>query len=461
MNQHNRSFTDAVVAVFGYGIEGKSVVQFLLEEKAKKIMLFEENELNAEQTKEIKEFGNTVQLYIGKFPEFIEAEVLFRSPSLRVDLPVFMHAKRDLKLVTTSTNVFMARCPCSIIGVTGTKGKGTTASLIAEILKDDGRDVFLGGNIGTPPLSFLFSLHQKSLVVLELSSFQLWDCDSSPHVGVSVMVTQDHLDVHTDLSEYLSAKEHIFRYQQQGDYAIINWDHKHSQLLGKGCISQVFKTSALQAYRPGAFISEGNFIFHSGFKEEIIAQVQDVFMPGQHNLQNALSAITAVKIIGCSNESIQHTLKTFKGLVHRLEFVSEVNGVKYFDDSFSTVPETAIAAISAFQEPKILILGGSSKQSDFSQLGHAISSSSSIRAIIGIGQEWQRIKAEIRNPIQKIPFIEGCNSMKEIVTAAKDIAQSGDVVLLSPACASFGMFVNYKDRGNQFKEQVYNLLTSV
>lgn len=457
MNRHNRLFEDAVVAVFGYGIEGKSVVQFLFQEKVKKIILFEENELNTDQTKEIQEFGNLIELCIGRFPESIKADVLFRSPGLRPDLPVFIHARRDLKLVTSSTNVFMARCPCPIIGVTGTKGKGTTSSLIAEMLKADGKDVYLGGNIGTPPLSFLSLLKPASIVVLELSSFQLWDCDSSPHIGVSVMVTKDHMDVHRDLSEYLNAKANIFRYQQERDFAIINWDHNNSQQLGKECVSQVYKTSALQAYRPGAFISEGNFVFHSGQKEEIVAQVNDVFIPGQHNLQNALSAITAAKIIGCSNESIKHVLQTFKGLAHRLEFVREVKGVNYYDDSFSTVPETAVAAINAFKEPKILILGGSSKQSDFSYLGSVINSSSSIRAIIGIGQEWQRIKAEIRNPLSEINYIEGCTTMKEVVNAAKDTAQPGDVVVLSPACASFGMFENYKDRGNQFKEQVQNL----
>lgn len=458
MNTHLSSFTHKSIAVFGYGIEGKSIVQFLLAEHAKRIVIYEEKQVEQSVTEEVESFGSTVQFHSGPFPQEVDADVLFRSPGLRPDLPVFVTAKRSFKLVTSSTNVFLARCPCRVIGVTGTKGKGTTSALLTDMLRADGKDVYLGGNIGTPPLDFLAKLTNDSYVVLELSSFQLWDCDRSPHIGVIVMVTADHMDVHTDIQEYLFAKNHMLRHQQQNDFAVINWDHPNSQTISSEGFGIVYKTSLRETYHPGAYVSEGAFVYHDGHKSERIAETSELFIPGEHNIQNALSAIVAARLSGCSITAIQQGLKTFKGLPHRIELVGTIDGVSYYDDSFSTVPETAIAAIQAFYQPKIVILGGSSKQSDFHQLGNVISNSTSIRAIIGIGNEWERIKSKIKNPKSNIQTIEDCKNMEEIVGSAKQVAQPGDVVLLSPACASFDMFQNYKDRGNQFKEHVRNIM---
>ena len=184
-------------------------------------------------------------------------------------------------------------------------------------------------------------------------------------------------------------------------------------------------------------------------------------MPGKHNLENVSAAVLAATLSGVSKENIVLVLKTFKGLEHRLELVATINGVKYYDDSFSTTPETAMAAIEAFKEPEILILGGSSKNSDFTELGKVISLHKNIKAIIGIGLEWTKIKSKIKNQKSKIKIIEGCKNMREIVQKAVLISEPGDVALLSPACASFDMFKNYKDRGNQFKEEVKKLTDMV
>ena len=177
-------------------------------------------------------------------------------------------------------------------------------------------------------------------------------------------------------------------------------------------------------------------------------------MPGKHNLENVCAAVMAALLSGVSKENIVEVLKTFKGLEHRLELVSEINGVRFYDDSFSTIPETTTAAIEAFSDPEILILGGSSKNSDFKKLGEVISNSRNIKAIIGIGKEWKRIKPKIQNHKSQIEIIEGCKNMKEIIQKAVSISKPGDIVLLSPACASFDMFKNYKDRGEQFKKEV-------
>jgi UDP-N-acetylmuramoylalanine--D-glutamate ligase len=439
------------VAILGLGVEGVSVVRFLQTEGASSCSIFSEKEPLEEFTSAVR----NVSVTVGSFPDLSSFDLIVRSPSVRPDIGVLEEARKKGSISTTATNLFMDHCPCPVIGVTGTKGKGTTSSLIYEMVKQDGIDAYLGGNIGTPPLDFLSQLTPTSIVVLELSSFQLWDLEKSPHIGVLVMTTIEHQDVHESEAEYLYAKEQLFLHQREGDFAVINWDYPNAAKIAQAVRVPLYKTSIQHEYSPGCFIKDGNIVFSQNNTEEVIVSTSEIFIPGMHNVQNACSAVAAAKLAGVSNTAIIQTLRTFKGLIHRLEFVEEIHGVRYFDDSFSTTPETAIAAIHAFTEPKILILGGSSKNSDFTELGKVISESSSIRAIIGIGVEWERIKLKIKN--EKLKIIEGCKNMEEIVAAAARIAEPGDVVILSPACASFDMFKNYKERGNQFKKEVKKL----
>lgn len=453
MNPHAISFTNKKVSVYGLGVEGQSIVQFLLREKASSIRVYEEVGNQEDLNERINAFhADTITGSVGPFV-LDDCDVVFRSPGMRPDLSVFQTAREKGVLVTSSSNVFFARCPCPIIGVTGTKGKGTTSALITEMLKEEGREAFLGGNIGVPPLDFLDKLRSTSWVVLELSSFQLWDLDASPHIGVTVMVTVDHLDLHTSETEYLEAKSILYKYQNPSiDLAVVNWDHSNSQAVSVASEAPLYKTSVIHTQSVGSYLRANNLVFCDGTKEETVAKVSDIALPGPHNIQNALSALTAAKLADVSNTSIVRALQTFKGLPHRLEFVEEINGVSYYDDSFSTTPETAIAAIQSFSQPKVLILGGSTKNSDFSQLGEIINQSTSIKSIVGIGQEWARIKHHIVR--QDIRVIEGCTTMKDIIQEIQKIVQPGDVVLLSPGCASFGLFLNYKERGNHFKQEV-------
>ncbi|MBI2195631.1 MAG: UDP-N-acetylmuramoyl-L-alanine--D-glutamate ligase, partial [Candidatus Levybacteria bacterium] len=217
----------------------------------------------------------------------------------------------------------------------------------------------------------------------------------------------------------------------------------------------------------GCFIKDEKVIVRQGGIEQEIIDIKEILLPGRHNLENVCAATMAAILAGVNRKNISQILATFKGLEHRLELVSELRGIKYYDDSFSTTPETAIAAIEAFEAPEILILGGSSKKSDFKELGKVIAERANIKAIIGIGVEWERIKESIpglakrsgagKYKVSSIKYIENCKNMKGIVRAASEIAEDGDVVLLSPACASFGMFKNYKDRGEQFKKEVKKL----
>ena len=499
------------VAVLGLGVEGLSTVRFLIKKGADVTILDkkEEEELRSichaefisasnnlpvdrqEILKQVQDdnardsgisaswrilrmtgFEMTPKIVGGKdyLKNLNDFDVIVRSPGVKRNLKELLVAEKRGNIITSQTKIFFDLSPCLIIGVTGTKGKGTTASLIYEMLKKQGLDAYLGGNIGKPPLDFLDKLSPKSQVVLELSSFQLQDITKSPHIAVILMITSEHLDYHKDVHEYVDAKRNILRFQNQSDFAIINRDYPASHESGAHTNAQVFRASrARGVYEKGCFVKEGKVLLRmsfprkresgspikSGMTEVEIISTKDILLPGKHNLDNVCAAIMAATLAGVSIENIVIVLKTFKGLEHRLELVAEIGGVKYYDDSFSTTPETAIAAIKAFKNPEILILGGSSKGSEFTELGRVISKAKNIKAIIGIGAEWPKIKFQISN--FKFQIFEGLRDMRSIVQKAVIIAETGDIVLLSPACASFDMFKNYKDRGEQFKEQVLNL----
>ena len=391
--------------------------------------------------------------YLEKLDEF---DLVVRSPGVKLELLKNVAKEK----ITSQTKLFFDLTPCKIIGVTGTKGKGTTSSLIYEMLKKQGFDAYLGGNIGEPPFNFLDKLNAQSIVVLELSSFQLIDLDKSPHIAVMLMTTSEHLDYHKDLKEYVDAKRNILKFQTSEDYAILNRDYPTSNESDIHTNAKIFYVSTERNGYEGCSIKDNAVFLKLNGKEEKIINTSEILLPGKHNLENVSAAVLAATLSGVSKENIAAVLKTFKGLEHRLELVDTINGVKYYDDSFSSIPETTIAAINAFKNPEILILGGSSKNSNFEELGEVISNAKNIKAIIGIGVEWERIKSAISNQQSAIMLIEGADSMDKIVKAASKIALPGDVVLLSPACASFDMFKNYKDRGEQFKSEVNNLKTS-
>jgi UDP-N-acetylmuramoylalanine--D-glutamate ligase len=443
-------------AILGYGIEGQSVTRWLLKHGVFDISIFEEKktpEAIGEPFKILSD--NKIHFNYDIFPkEILNFQTIIFSPGIRPDLPALNQARAQGITVTTATNIFMDLCPCPIIGVTGTKGKGTTSALITEIVKKSGKRAFLGGNIGTAPLDFLDDLDNESFVVLEMSSFQLFSLTKSPHIAVILMVTSEHLDYHKDEEEYVTAKQGIVKFQTLDDVTVVNSDYPNSLSVAEISACDPVKISTRIELERGCFVKDGFIYYRDELIEEQIMPLKNIFIPGKHNWENVVATVAVAKILGIGISDIQQVLMSFKGLPHRLELVADINGVRYYDDSFSTTPETAIAAIYAFSQPKILILGGSSKNSDFRDLGKVISQSKSIRGIIGIGVEWPKIKKEIKIHDSRFKIYEGCKNMNEIVDTARSIAQSGDVVLLSPACASFDMFKNYKDRGEQFKEQV-------
>jgi UDP-N-acetylmuramoylalanine--D-glutamate ligase len=291
--------------------------------------------------------------------------------------------------ITTQVNEFFKASPTkNIIGVTGTKGKGTTSTLITSMLEAAGKDVHLGGNIGVPVLSLLDKLTPESWVVLELSSFQLIDLKASPHIGVCLLVFPEHLNWHADVDEYMNAKAQLFAHQTTEDIAIYFADNANSQQIAEHSPGQKIPFFA----PPGAFIKDGAITIDG----QEICQTHELKLLGSHNWQNACAAVTAVWQVTQDISAVKSVLTSFSGLPHRLELVAKVDGVRYYDDSFGTTPETAIVAIEAFEQPEIIILGGSDKGIPFDNLAETIANRSNIKKVIAIGQMGPAIASRLK-----------------------------------------------------------------
>lgn len=429
-------FRDKKIAVLGYGVEGMATLKYLSEHNIRADVL------------DIKDG----QDYLERVSDY---EIVFRAPGISPLTPELISAQKSGTVITSQIEEFFELCPAKIIGITGTKGKGTTSTLIHDILRKDGQRVFLGGNIGIPAISFLDEVKEDDLVVLELSSFQLQTLRKSPHIAVVLNVTSEHLDYHRDVNEYRSAKQNIVKHQGADDFAVINDDYEPAREFAKLTVARKYFFSRLRETE-GCYVNKKDEIVLN-VEGEVVAlgSYKDLKLRGRHNLENVTAAALASYLAGAEVEVISSVIKEFKGLEHRLELVRDINGVKYYNDSFSTTPETAIAAIDSFKEPIVLIAGGSNKNSDYTELGEKIADSQ-VKTIILIGEMAENIKSKIPSRFNG-EIILGLSKMNEIVTRASGIAKTGDVVLLSPACASFGLFENYKDRGNQFKDFVNKL----
>ena len=405
------------IVIAGFGVEGQSNLRYFREKFP------EADFLVADEREKIDNLPENVAYQTG-FSGLEDADLIVRSPSL---------PPKKIKTsgqIWSATNEFFANCPATIIGVTGTKGKGTTCSFISSILRAAGKTVHLVGNIGVPALDNLPKIEENDVVVYELSSFQLWDLQKSPHVAVVLMIEPDHLNVHADFNDYLAAKANITKSQTADDYVVYNSQNEFSKMIANASLAQK---------------KEYPFVL----SDNIISAIR---LPGKHNVDNACAAIAAVKSIlpNVSDDEIRKGLGEFTGLPHRLKFVAEKYGVKYYDDSISTTPGSAIAALKAFVEPKILILGGSDKGADYSELAQEIARQN-VRLIIINGANADEIREVLREESVSCEIVQlNMEQMQEVVSLAKNKAQSGDVVILSPAAASFDMFKSYSDRGEQF-----------
>ncbi len=454
-------FKGKKVIVLGLSVEGLDSVNFLTRHGALVTCADRRTKQELGNTYEIlKRKKVTFQLggtYLSKLEGY---DIYVKTPGMSPRLPQIVEIIKKGKEITSLTKLFFDLCKASIIGVTGTKGKGTTSTLISLMLKQSGKNIYIGGNVGIPLLSQVDTITPHDFVVLELSSFQLEDLTKSPHVAVVLKITQDHLanfdplatNMHESRQSYIEAKKSIVRFQKPSDYAIVNADDETSASFASHTKAQILRFSRKRDTVDAYVI---NHTVYLKTRENIIriCDSSEVKIRGEHNLENiAASALTAYTL-GCSIEAIQKVALSFEGLEHRLQLVGIAGGVKYYNDSFSTVPDTTIAAIESFHEPIILIAGGSEKGSDFTQMGEVITRRK-VKVLISIGTMSDRIVHAVKHAGFKGKLVTGLSSMHEIVSAACLESQSGDIVLLSPACASFDMFTNYKERGKKFIYEV-------
>lgn len=449
------------IIIAGYGVEGiSSLIYFQQKFPDAEFVVADERPAD-----ELPAIPSGVRLISGKnvFSEQLgDADLVVRTASL---------PPRNIKTngkIWSATNDFFDKCPASIIGVTGTKGKGTTCSLIMAILQQAGQTVHLVGNIGVPALDVLPKIKKTDIVVYELSSFQLWDLEKSPHIAVVLMIEPDHLNVHTDFADYLNAKKNIRRHQHLGDVCLYHPTNKYSQEVAATPLDELLDKGddhgdTLGFAQRYAIPDDDQVYVRDGYfcvQNRQICSTSHLRLPGAHNLENACAAMSAVTglPITVTNEQFAAGLESFTGLPHRLKFVAEKNGVKYYDDSISTTPGSAIAALKAFTEPKVLIFGGSDKGADYTELAQEIAKQQMRAVIVNGANASEIIEILHKNKVSCQVVQLEMATMPTVFEVAANQAQSGDVVILSPAAASFDMFKSYNDRGEQFVAAVENLV---
>ena len=392
--------------------------------------------------------------------DFINTDMVIVNPAVPKDSRFIHLARNNHVPMDSEINIFFQLCPAPIIGITGSNGKSTTTTLTGKILQQTQRKTWVGGNIGKSLLSDLEEIQPSDIVVLELSSFQLEELlktQKSPDISVVTNISPNHLDRYPAMNAYIQAKKGIIAHQKPADYAILNYDDPELRNWAEGCKGNVLWYSTKTTLSDGAFIDGDSLVLSVKGKTIKIPCVSGIRIPGIHNLQNILAASCAAYLAGTNERYIENTVTTFPGLEHRLEFVRQVRGVQYYNDSKATTPESAMAAVTAFRAPVILIAGGYDKGSDFEEFAGACARYA--RAVILIGKTAKKIQELIiqKKGNSEIPAIFTLNTFREAFQQATAVAKSGEVILLSPACASYDMFLNYEERGRQFKDMALAL----
>ena len=383
----------------------------------------------------------------------LDADVIFRTPGLMPWHPSLIEAVLRGAVLTSEMEVFFDVCPCKIIAVTGSDGKTTTSSIIAKLLEHEGIKVHLGGNIGTPLLCRADEINPDDVAVLELSSFQLITMNKSPDIAVITNVTPNHLDVHSSMDEYVEAKLNIIAHGTGSSRAVFNMDDEISRGFAGDAPGEALFFSRQGRVPNGVFVENETIYESSSSRIEAIMPVGDISLPGMHNVENYMAAFAAVRGLA-SRETMAHVAKTFNGVAHRIEFVRELSGVKYYNDSIASSPSRTIAGLKAFDQKVILIAGGKGKNLPFDGLATEIVRHVKTLVLTGMTANDIRDAVIVARGDSRVPGIVMCEDFKEAVLAASAAAHDGDVVLLSPACTSFDRFTNFEERGNLFKEIV-------
>lgn len=451
LQEYLTSLRHKTVAVIGIGVSNTPLLRRLL---AEGIAVTGCDRSSREKlgplADELEAAGATLHLGEG-YLDGLTQDVIFRTPGLRPDVPQLLAAQRQGSTLTSEMEVFFQVCPCHIIAVTGSDGKTTTTTIIAELLKAAGRTVHVGGNIGQPLLCQADDMEPEDWAVLELSSFQLMTMDRSPHIAVVTNLAPNHLDVHKDMAEYVAAKENIFRYQRPGDIAVFNQDNDITRQQAGRAVGTVRLFSRRSEPEEGVFLRGEDILCRHNGQERRIMTTADIRLPGVHNVENYMAAIAAVEGL-VPDGIIRDFARTFNGVEHRIELVRTYHGVRYYNDSIASSPSRTIAGLRSFPEQVILIAGGYDKHIPFEVLGPEIVEH--VKLLVLCGATAGKIRAAVEQaPGYRPghPEILEVTPFQRAVEAARDRAQPGDVVTLSPACAAFDQFKNFMERGKTFK----------
>lgn len=394
------------------------------------------------------------KLKVGEgYLENLYADVVFRTPGMHPDIPALAKLREQGAVITSEMEAFFTVCPCQVIGVTGSDGKTTTTTLIAEILKHTGKTVWVGGNIGQPLLPLAKKMTEEDFAVVELSSFQLMRMTQSPHLAVITNLAPNHLDVHKDMEEYIQAKENIYLHQTAVDKVVLNLDNRITASFAEKAKGTVDWFSRRETPVRGAYLL-GDTVYHNG---KPALERKDILLPGLHNVENYMAAMCAVEDY-VTDADILAVARTFGGVEHRIELVRTLRGVRYYNDSIASSPSRTIAGLHSFSQKVVLIAGGYDKHIPFDVLGPEIVTH--VKRLLLCGATAEKIRQAVLNAPdyrEGQPEIQIFSNLKDAVLDAQAHGEEGDVVTLSPACAAFDQFKNFMVRGEFYKKTVMEL----
>jgi len=439
-----------VLVVGAFGKTGIAVINYLV----KKGFKVKATDMKKEIPDELKNISN-IEYYLGAHNENLlnNIDFVIISPGVPSNISIILKAKKMSIPVLSEIELAYREFPYNWVGITGTDGKSTTTALTGTILKEERENIVVGGNIGEPLIEKLVDVPKDTIVVSELSSFQLENIiNFKPFIGTLLNISQDHLDRYNSMEEYVLAKFNLFKNQTEKEFSIFNFRDEISKNYINKVKSKKYFFSRYSIPDRGAYFKEGKFFWKNGEKIEEIADEQDMKIYGEHNKENILAAITIAKLFNIKNEKIKKGIRKFKGLEHRMEFVAEIQGRRFINDSKATTVSSVRMSISSINGKGIIIMGGKDKGLDFSLLDDVLSAKA--KYLILTGEAKQKIKNSIKFDRKKIV---DADSFEGAVIKAFKLSEYGDTILLSPGCASFDMFKNFEERGRKFKEIVYNL----
>lgn len=457
--EFNNYLRNRRVAIIGLGVSNLPLLDYLYD-LSSKVTIFDDRNIE-EIPKDVmdKITKYTFEFSLGKnsLSKLIGFDLIFRSPSCMPNQKELIEEEKRGAIITSEIEMLMEIAPCKIIGVTGSDGKTTTTSLIYSIIKEAGYNVYLGGNIGTPLFTKLKDILPEDIIVLELSSFQLMNMAVSPDIAVITNVTPNHLNIHSSYEEYIEAKKNIFKSQNDSGILVINYDNDITRECKTQANGKVVLFSSKEKLDNGIIVDNDVIKECEDKLRKHIINTSEIHLRGIHNYENIAAAIGATKSL-VDTETILKAIKKFKGVEHRLEFIREINGVKWYNDSIGTSPTRTIAGLNAFKEEIILIAGGYDKHLDYEPIAKPIVDN--VKGLILIGQTSKKIYEAVDKELNrqnKELDIYMCDEFAETVKTANKIAKQGQIVLFSPASASFDLFKNFADRGERFKELVSKL----